>query len=115
VAEIGLSQDYRDLLIALLDAGAEFLLIGGWALALHGHGRGTDDMECKYAYKTRPQHHVIAEADHWSVANSPNHGRAQRIPISWRPTRPSVLVRGVVRPIFGGGPSAKWPPRLIFH
>ena len=45
MAEIGLSQDYRDLLIALLDAGAEFLLIGGWALALHGHGRGTDDMD----------------------------------------------------------------------
>ena len=41
----GLNQDYRDLLIAFADHGVEFLLIGGWALALHGHGRGTDDMD----------------------------------------------------------------------
>lgn len=40
-----LNQDYRDLLIQLSDEGARFLLIGGWALALHGHGRGTDDMD----------------------------------------------------------------------
>jgi hypothetical protein len=45
VADIGLNSDYRDLLIALADASAEFLLIGGWALALHGYGRGTDDMD----------------------------------------------------------------------
>ena len=45
MAEVGLSQDYRDLLVCLADAGAEFLLVGGWALALHGHGRGTDDMD----------------------------------------------------------------------
>lgn len=40
MADVGLSQDYRDLLICLADTGAEFLLVGGWALALHGHGRG---------------------------------------------------------------------------
>ena len=45
MADVGLSQDYRDLLVCLADAGAEFLLIGGWALALHGYGRGTDDMD----------------------------------------------------------------------
>ena len=45
MADVGLSQDYRDLLVCLADAGAEFLLVGGWALALHGHGRGTDDMD----------------------------------------------------------------------
>lgn len=45
MAELGLNQDYKDLLVCLADAGAEFLLIGGWALALHGHGRGTDDMD----------------------------------------------------------------------
>ena len=42
VADVDLNSDYRDLLIALADAGADFLLIGGWALALHGYGRGTD-------------------------------------------------------------------------
>ncbi|HVW25640.1 MAG TPA: nucleotidyltransferase [Polyangiaceae bacterium] len=45
MAELGLNQDYKDLLICLADEGADFLLIGGWALALHGHGRGTDDMD----------------------------------------------------------------------
>ncbi len=40
-----LNEDFRDLLLALLDAEAEFVLIGGWALAAHGHGRGTDDMD----------------------------------------------------------------------
>ncbi len=45
MADSGLNQDYRDLLIAFADHGVEFLLVGGWALALHGHGRGTDDMD----------------------------------------------------------------------
>lgn len=40
MADVGLSQHYRDLPICLADTGAEFLLVGGWALALHGHGRG---------------------------------------------------------------------------
>lgn len=40
-----LHEDFRDLLVALADAGADFLLIGGWAMALHGHGRGTDDLD----------------------------------------------------------------------
>jgi hypothetical protein len=45
VADLGLNQDYRDLLVSLVEAGADFLVVGGWALALHGHGRGTDDMD----------------------------------------------------------------------
>jgi len=45
VSNLVLNQDFRDLLIVLSDEGARFLLIGGWALALHGHGRGTDDMD----------------------------------------------------------------------
>lgn len=40
-----LTSDFADLLVALADEQAEFLLIGGWALALHGYGRGTDDMD----------------------------------------------------------------------
>ena len=45
VSNLVLNQDFRDLLILMSDEGAHFLLIGGWALALHGHGRGTDDMD----------------------------------------------------------------------
>lgn len=43
MAEIELQTDLLDLLEALAEAKAEFVLIGGWALAVHGHGRGTDD------------------------------------------------------------------------
>lgn len=45
MTELELSADFRDLLLALADAEAEFVLIGGWALALHGHVRGTDDLD----------------------------------------------------------------------
>lgn len=45
MAEIELNPDFRDLLHELSAAGAEFVLIGGWALAAHGYGRGTDDLD----------------------------------------------------------------------
>lgn len=42
---IELEADYVDLLRELLESDVEFLLIGGWALAFHGHGRSTDDLD----------------------------------------------------------------------
>lgn len=39
-----LPEDFRDLLIELADAGAEFVLVGGHAVAFHGHPRATKDM-----------------------------------------------------------------------
>lgn len=45
MAELGLSDDFADILLELADANAEFLLIGGWAVALHGYGRSTDDLD----------------------------------------------------------------------
>lgn len=38
-------DDFRDLLTTFADEKVEFVLIGGWALALHGYGRGTDDLD----------------------------------------------------------------------
>jgi hypothetical protein len=43
--EIILVDDFKDLLTTFADENVEFLLIGGWAMALHGHGRGTDDLD----------------------------------------------------------------------
>ena len=40
-----LVDDFRDLLVAFVDGQVEFVLIGDWALALHGYARGTDDMD----------------------------------------------------------------------
>lgn len=40
-----LADDFRDLLVAFADEKVEFLVIGGWAVALYGNVRGTDDLD----------------------------------------------------------------------
>jgi hypothetical protein len=40
-----LPEDFRDLLLDLADAGAEFVLVGGHAVAFHGHPRATKDTD----------------------------------------------------------------------
>ncbi len=40
-----LLPDFRDLLVCLDDAGAEFAIIGGYAVAFHGHVRATKDLD----------------------------------------------------------------------
>lgn len=40
-----LPQDFVDLLLEFDDAKADFLLVGGWAVILYGHVRGTDDLD----------------------------------------------------------------------
>jgi predicted nucleotidyltransferase len=42
---IDLPQDFRDLLIELHDAGAAFVVLGGHAVAFHGHPRATKDLD----------------------------------------------------------------------
>jgi hypothetical protein len=38
-------DDFRDLLTTFADEKVDFVVIGGWALALHGYGRATDDLD----------------------------------------------------------------------
>jgi hypothetical protein len=45
VVELRLPTDYEDLLRELVEGGVEFVLIGGWAVAAHGHPRATDDLD----------------------------------------------------------------------
>lgn len=40
-----LPQDFADLLVELSEAGAKFLVVGGWAVVLHGLVRGTDGLD----------------------------------------------------------------------
>lgn len=40
-----LPDDFRDLLVCLHDAGAEFVVVGGYAVAFHGHVRATKDLD----------------------------------------------------------------------
>ena len=41
----GLNPDFRDLLVALLDEDAEFLIVGAFAVAFHGAPRATGDLD----------------------------------------------------------------------
>lgn len=40
-----LPEDFRDLLVELADASADFVLVGGHAVAFHGHPRATKDLD----------------------------------------------------------------------
>ncbi|HEX3850744.1 MAG TPA: hypothetical protein VGF76_14010 [Polyangiaceae bacterium] len=42
---IGLFDDFRDFLVELHDAGAHFVVLGGHAVAFHGHPRATKDLD----------------------------------------------------------------------
>jgi predicted nucleotidyltransferase len=42
---IELPDDFRDLLLALHDAGAAYVVLGGHAVAFHGHPRATKDLD----------------------------------------------------------------------
>ena len=42
---IELPEDFRDLLVELADASVEFVVLGGHAVAFHGHPRATKDLD----------------------------------------------------------------------
>ena len=42
---IDLFDEFRDMLVELADAGAEFAVVGGHAVAFHGHPRATKDLD----------------------------------------------------------------------
>lgn len=42
---IELPDDFRDLLVELADAEADFVVLGGHAVAFHGHPRATKDLD----------------------------------------------------------------------
>lgn len=45
MGDLELPQDYVDLLREFSLGGVDFVLVGGWAVAVHGHGRATDDID----------------------------------------------------------------------
>jgi len=42
---VAINPDFRDLFAALNDAGAKYLLVGGYALAVHNVPRFTKDLD----------------------------------------------------------------------
>ena len=43
--DLALPEDFRDLLVELAEAGADFVIVGGYAVAMHGHPRATKDID----------------------------------------------------------------------
>jgi hypothetical protein len=41
----GLPRDYRDMIAFLVEEGADFVVVGGWAVGVHGHIRATKDLD----------------------------------------------------------------------
>jgi hypothetical protein len=41
----GLNDDFRDFLVALVDTGVEFVVVGAYALAFHGAPRASGDID----------------------------------------------------------------------
>lgn len=66
---IELAEDFRDLLVEFHDAGAEFVVVGGYAVAFHGHPRATEDLDNRanvlsivgtiVSLKSAPMHHSV--------------------------------------------------------
>ena len=54
-----LPEDFRDLLLELADVGAEFVLVGGHAVAFYGHPRATKDMNALIRANTRNAERVF--------------------------------------------------------
>jgi len=42
---INLTRDFEEFLAALADAGADFVLLGGYAVGFYGHARATKDLD----------------------------------------------------------------------
>jgi hypothetical protein len=45
MSQLELPDDFRDVLVALADEQADFVLIGGWAMAVHGRPRATEGLD----------------------------------------------------------------------
>jgi hypothetical protein len=53
-------DDFRDLLTALCDADARFMIVGGYAVAIHGRPRATKDLDVWVQPSLENAHRVLA-------------------------------------------------------
>jgi hypothetical protein len=68
-----LPQDFADLLVELCEARAEFLVVGGWAVILHGHVRSTDDLDIFVRATTENSGHVYAALNDFGAPLAAHH------------------------------------------
>ena len=65
-----LNPDFRDMLSAFIDAGVEFLVVGGYALAAHRLPRATKDLDLWVRPSTENAQRVLQALD---VFGAPRH------------------------------------------
>lgn len=61
------SEDFDDLIAELIDAEAEFLIVGAHALAVHGHVRATGDLDILLRPSASNARKVIAALSHFGA------------------------------------------------
>lgn len=61
--EISLENDFREFIESLNEAGAEYLIVGGYAVALHGRPRYTKDLDVWVGQDPTNAARVIAALD----------------------------------------------------
>ena len=74
---IDLPEDFRDLLVELADAGAEFVIVGGHAVAFHGHPRATKDLDV--LVRERQAHRALLGARPPAGLRGGSRGRHERL------------------------------------
>lgn len=57
------NDDFRDFIQALNNHNVEYILVGGYAVILHGYRRVTGDMDI-WANRTKENYHKLARAFH---------------------------------------------------
>ncbi|GMQ82397.1 MAG: hypothetical protein BMS9Abin05_1849 [Rhodothermia bacterium] len=62
-----LNPDYAEMLSALSDAGAEYIVVGAFALAAHGNPRSTGDIDILVRPTSENAERVMAALDHFGA------------------------------------------------
>lgn len=62
-----LNPDYRDMLFAFADAEVEYMVIGAYAMAAHGHPRATGDLDLWVRPTSANAERVMDALDHFGA------------------------------------------------
>jgi len=116
MADMGLGQDFLDLLACLGDAGAEHVLVGGYAMNVHGVVRATEDLDVFVGRATENLQRVAVALSNFGAPPMPEIAVLQgatEVPAGFRFGRAPIRV-DVLTVIAGGAPfAAVWASRII--
>lgn len=85
-----LPQDFADLLTELCEADVGFLLVGGWAVILHGNVRATDEMDIFVRASKTNSERVAAALEAFGAPLRPHGVTSEHFAKDDRARRPST-------------------------